>query len=118
MCKSVEDINEENVNEMIRGLNHMCERSHNTARAKGFWQGVYTEDVNVQLAKLMLMVTEVAEAAEDVRTGNREHLGEELADIVIRVGDFCGALGVNLGDKVFQKQQKNEKRVYMHGKLA
>lgn len=84
----------------------------------GFWDDKDPNDVSVRLEKLMLVVTEVAEAAEAVRTGDEENLKEELADVLIRVFDLCGANGYNMDEVVQAKMEKNEKRPRMHGKLA
>lgn len=40
----------------------------------------------------------------------------ELADIVIRVMDFCEAEGINLEEAIIEKLEYNETRSYMHGK--
>lgn len=72
------------------------------------------------LGRLMLITTEVAEAAEAIRyprgSGN---LVEELADIIIRVADFAEEHNLYLGVAIEAKMQKNRERPHMHGgKLA
>jgi hypothetical protein len=49
-------------------LNSLAKQAHETASRKGFGMDEIT--AHAILAKLMLVVTEVAEAAEDVRAGN------------------------------------------------
>ena len=107
-------------------LNEYAERVHETAKSKGFWDAlgqvngeqVDASDVGVRLSKLMLVTTEVAEAAEAVRHGDQENFGEELADIVIRVMDLAEATGVNLEQAIVNKMAVNVGRPLMHGKLA
>ena len=117
---------------------------HANAVAKKFWSGypettyedpdtgesvrVYVLSVDQVLSKLMLITTEVAEAAEDVRTGamrtvmsdsgKPEGLPSELADIVIRVMDVCGGLGIDLDEEIRIKMSHNRRRPALHGKLA
>lgn len=114
--------------ETIRSVQH---RTHELARAKGWWDSgeVTTSDV---LAKLMLVVSEVAEAAEEVRTthplhlsrtwsnidGKPEGFGVELADAVIRIFDLSGALGIDLQSLIETKHAFNATRPIRHGKRA
>lgn len=117
---------------------------HANAIAKKFWSSypettyedpytgeairVYVLSVDQLLSKLMLITTEVAEAAEDVRTGamrtvmsdsgKPEGLPSELADIVIRVMDVCGGLGIDLDEEIRLKVAYNRRRPAMHNKLA
>lgn len=77
--------------------------------------------------KLMLIVSEAAEALEDFRDGKAPDLlwydGEkpcgipsELADIVIRVLDVAEYYGINLGDVILEKMAYNNTRPYLHGR--
>lgn len=99
-------------------LNDYVHRAHETAKSKGFWEGQDLTDPNCLLAKLMLVTTEVAEAAEAVRTEDEENFTEELADICIRVFDLAGALNLNLEQALVNKMNKNDDRAHMHGKVA
>jgi len=90
------------------------------------------------LTKLMLVVTELAEAAEDYRDGRdlrqchyeygadkvtvpvdkpRKPCGfpSELADVIIRVADLAGALGIDLETVITEKFAYNRSRSRMHG---
>lgn len=78
---------------------------------------------------LMLIVTEAAEAMEDVRLGRMatvlrerdgkpEGLPSELADIVIRVMDLSEELGIDLEREVAAKMAYNESRSFRHGGKA
>jgi NTP pyrophosphatase (non-canonical NTP hydrolase) len=102
----------------------MAEVAHANSRAKGFHEytprfGVAGRDARHILSWLALIVTEVAEAAEAVRTGDLANFGEELADVLIRCGDVAAALGVDLEAEVIKKMTRNAERPAMHGgKLA
>lgn len=66
--------------------------------------------------KLMLIVTEAAEACEEFRKGhNLEAFGSELADIVIRVGQLGVGLGIDLDAAISTKLAANRKRPHQHG---
>lgn len=110
--------------------------AHDNACDKGWWDG-YEQYVggffeltpDQLLSKLMLITTEVAEAAEDVRVGAMTTTGEpgakpcgfpsELADIMIRCFDLAGALGIDLQHEVVRKMLFNATRPARHGgKLA
>lgn len=97
----------------VKELSRECLR---IAQAHGFHISRLTfGKPNDILATLMLVTTEVAEAAEDVRHGNQEHFGEELADICIRVFNIAEDLNIDLEDEIIRKMAKNEKREYLHG---
>lgn len=68
--------------------------------------------------RLMLIVTETAEAMEAVRKGDEENYAEELADILIRVLDVADIDDVDIADEVHKKLKKNEGRGYRHGGKA
>ena len=82
---------------------------------------------------LMLMVTEIAEAAEclrdaesydelkrcSIRKGQKpEGFLSELADVVIRIMDTTEHMGVGLGDIIRAKNEYNASRPFMHGRKA
>lgn len=101
-------------------INDLMHRAHVTARLHGFWEympkwGEPGRDARHILSLLMLVSTELAEAAEEVRKGTLEKFGEELADVVIRVFDIAFALGVDLEAAILAKMEKNEQRTYLHG---
>jgi NTP pyrophosphatase (non-canonical NTP hydrolase) len=106
------------------GLNDLAAIIAANARNKGFHEytptfGVAGRDTRHILSWLMLMVTEVAEAAEATRIGDRDNFGEELADVIIRVLDTATIMGINIDLEVVTKMQKNFARPMMHGgKLA
>jgi NTP pyrophosphatase (non-canonical NTP hydrolase) len=99
-------------------LNDYVNKCHENAVSKGFWDDCDITDVYFNLSKLMLIVTEVAEAAEAIRHDDKVNFAEELADICIRVFDFAVAHGIDLEREIINKMKKNRARPYMHGKRA
>jgi NTP pyrophosphatase (non-canonical NTP hydrolase) len=94
---------------------------HKNSKDKGFWDA--SSDIPT---KLMLIVTEVAEAMEDYRkermatiyTGEDrkpEGFPTELADIVIRVMDLAEYLNIDLEGEIEDKARFNYLRPHMHG---
>lgn len=95
---------------------------------KGFWRDpgtINAPDHLVQLARLALVTSEVAEAMEVVRkdpSKRDEHVPEfmnlevELADAVIRIMDFAATYGLNVGGAIRAKHDYNTTRPYKHGK--
>jgi len=95
---------------------------------------------NWQGNKLMLIVSEVAEAQDEIRNGRAadetyyptaqrdldgsvvggpfkpEGVPSEIADVVIRCFDFAGTEGFNLAEIILEKLAYNETRPYKHGK--
>ena len=92
-------------------INELSEKAHKIAKNKGFWQ-----DNRSVAESLMLIVTELGEACEADRHGDRPGLYEELADTYIRLGDLCGALEIDIEKEIIKKMKINEKRPYKHGK--
>ncbi|HQU89859.1 MAG TPA: MazG nucleotide pyrophosphohydrolase domain-containing protein [Denitromonas sp.] len=90
---------------------------HANKLAKG-WKVTTAEDwkdPNEILSALMLITTEVAEAAEEVRNDDRENFAEELADVMILTIGLAHGMGINLGDAIEAKMAKNRERSYHHG---
>jgi NTP pyrophosphatase (non-canonical NTP hydrolase) len=105
-------------------FNTLASRAYTTAASHGFHEytpkfGVAGQDTRHILSWLMLITTELAEAAEAARKNNYENFCEELADVQIRLLDMCYVLDVDLEDAVLKKMAINENRPHKHGgKLA
>lgn len=87
---------------------------HDCALEKGWW------DNDRPIPELLcLLHSEISEALESYRNntpeGEKHCLSEELADLVIRVWDMCGALGIDIAEAVNKKHQYNLTRSYRHG---
>ena len=111
-------------------LQQLC---HGVANESGWWTNIKTGEtltsveygatlepkvlkVNIP-EKLMLIVSEVAEAMEGVRKNlmddklpTRSMLEVELADAVIRIFDLAGGIGLDLPGALVEKLQFNTQR--------
>ena len=75
---------------------------------------------------IALCHSELSEALEGFRNGNPpdKHCPEisnveiELADVVIRIMDYCGASGIDLAAAILAKHEFNKTRSYKHGGKA
>mgnify|MGYP001572094798 CR=1 FL=1 len=85
-------------------------RAYEISKAKGW----YENTINIP-EKLALIHSEASEALDAYRNYEDEHLGEELADIVIRTLDLASYLGINMQDQILAKMERNEKREFRHG---
>lgn len=115
-------------------INDLVIMAHGNARAKGF----YESEINImqklmegeklesnemkiiatafKVQKLALIICEATEAIEALRKGDIVEHDEEIADIIIRAGDYSGAYSVDLENEVISKMEKNSTRPYKHGK--
>ena len=97
-------------------------RSFRQSVAKGFYDNPRSVG-----DLLMLIVTEVAEAFEEYRNGSQpgeiykgaddkpEGVPVELADVCIRIFDFCGRYDIDLEAVIVQKLDYNLTRSFKHG---
>ena len=105
-------------------LRELQAQAFNASKAKGFHS---TEKLDEWKA-LALLHTEVSEAIEEVRKpdyeptrtyyredGKPEGLPSELADVLIRVCDTAGALGIDLETAISEKMAFNATRPPRHG---
>lgn len=76
------------------------------------------EIVNPSFAseKLMLIVSECAEAQDALRNDDRENEAEEIADILIRTLDYAAWRGISLDIEVDRKMERNRARPVLHGR--
>jgi len=92
-------------------INEYRDVCHQTAVEKGFWEA--SQNIG---EKLMLIVTEVAEACEADRKDDKENFNEEIADVFIRLFDLCGHLDINIEKEINGKMIINKGRPRLHGK--
>jgi NTP pyrophosphatase (non-canonical NTP hydrolase) len=79
--------------------------------------------VQVKLAAIMLMVTELSEAVENIRHGEGPDdkinqftgLEAELADTVIRIMDLACRFNLKVPEAIVAKKNYNQQREYRHG---
>lgn len=91
-------------------INQLIKEAHETAIDKGWWR-----DERSTLECIALIHGELSEAVEAYRKGDEPHIVEELADVLIRIFDLCGARGWNLEKCVLDKMAYNRTRSYRHG---
>lgn len=92
-------------------IEEMIIKIHDNAVRKGFWDK--RREVGTLL---MLVVSELAEALEADRKGDRDNFCEELADAAIRIFDICGGMAIDLEEEIEKKMLYNASRPPMHGK--
>ena len=112
-------------------LNELRDRAWQIAEDKGF------NDANLEIGtKLMLVVSELGEAMEALRSGKRSNIStvsigyfrsifkrdvkdtfeDEIADAIIRLLHLCGCEGIDIQSHVIAKMNYNETRPRKHGK--
>lgn len=101
------------------GLNLFSKEAREISRANGF-EGPSSIEDHLQVSqKLMLIVSECAEAMEVARkTQDMDAFGEELVDVLIRVVDLGYDMGVDFDAITDRKMAKNRERGFRHGGRA
>ena len=104
----------------MKSIAEWCKEIHQVAVEHGWWS---TDREFPEIAALIH--SEVSEALEDYRlgltysryspSGKPVGMDFELADIVIRVMDYCGADGIDLEACIEIKHEYNKGRSHRHG---
>lgn len=113
-------------------LHGIAQECHTIAQEHGFWEHLppgTQPDAREISQKLMLVVSELGEAQEELRAGRlpdvihfREPDGKpegfsiELADAVIRILDLAMALDINIVGAISLKMEFNRTRPHKHNR--
>jgi hypothetical protein len=104
---------------MKDSINQLVDRCYSDSKAAGWHNNLVTGELfdRNKGEMLMLMVSEIAEAMEGERKNlmddhlpHRRMAEVELADAVIRIADYCGRFGYDLGGAVMEKLEYNKHR--------
>ena len=101
---------------LAQALNVLAHDIHDDSVSAGWWDD--GEDKYVLATKLMLTVSEIAEAMEGLRKDqwddhlpHRKMVEVEVADALIRLLDFSSALNMDIGSAVMEKLEYNRNRL-------
>jgi len=99
-----DNFNRRGQNNMI-DLKQLQEKVYRNKVAKGF-------NVTDIYQEFCYTYGELSEACE-AYLKNKDSVGEELADVVIYILGLAEILGIDLGQEILNKVEKNEKRKYV-----
>lgn len=106
----------------MTGINEVAKQIHDNAVEHGWW-----EDERSFPEIIALCHSELSEALEEYRSGHGatetyfgangkpEGIPTELADVIIRIFDYCGKEGIDIDAAITQKHEYNKTRPYRHG---
>ncbi len=82
----------------------------------------------MDIGEVGLFCEEIGELLDSIRKGmpltspfkkeGETTIGEECADLFIRLANFCNRKGINLENEIIKKHEYNVNREYLHGKRA
>lgn len=110
-----QDKAEANVAKALNAIRDLC---HGASLQAGWWRESDTFDPHIVPTKLMLTVSELAEAMEGDRKNamddhlpHRKMLEVELADAIIRICDLAGFRQLDIGGALVEKLAYNKVRL-------
>ena len=106
----------------MTGINELAKQIHENAVDHGWW------DEERGFPEILALIhSEVSEALEEYRNGHRamevyygydekpEGIPIELADVIIRILDYCAYAGIDIDAAISEKHEYNKSRPYRHG---
>lgn len=71
----------------------------------------------LKTSDLMLVITEISEMVEALRSNNKDNFKEELSDTILRIITFTKDNNICIKNEVENKIEMNKKRGKLHGKV-
>jgi NTP pyrophosphatase (non-canonical NTP hydrolase) len=128
---------------LLDGLDNLVKVCHQNSKDKGFWTGPDNDNAPTKMMLMVSEIAEMLEAYrkgnppcdKEVTLHGGEYEGkkspiqilestgyrtitsmeEEIADLFIRLCDYCGRYEIDLGRVTLAKMAYNAQRSYMHG---
>jgi len=100
-------------------LNVIRDRAYAGAKERGFWDYADIKEEKVRIGcRLALVHCEVSEAIEELRKPDMDiyKFGEELIDVIIRIGDIAAYYNIDLDSTMESKLNHNLTRPLRHNK--
>ena len=104
-------------------LEHGFYADHDRVLAELRYEGLFDSCEIIErdfvLGQIAKIASECGEAVAAIQHGESiESVAEELADVVIRMLDLAGHMGVDFGKILTGKMERNKQRPYKHGKVC
>ena len=95
----------------MTGINEVARQIHENAVDHGWWDEERGFPEVLEEYRNGRLPTEVYTG----NNGKPEGIPIELADVIIRVLDYCGYAGIDIDAAISQKHEYNKSRPYRHG---